>query len=106
MKNLLSTTLIMVMLTITPMKASLAGSDPFLGEITIFSSNFAPRGYAFCEGQLLNISQNAALYSLLGTKYGGDGRVTFALPNLKAGEKLLNGSRYIISLQGIYPPRN
>ena len=57
--------------------------DPFVGEIRIFAGNFPPRGWAFCEGQLLPISQNTALFSLLGTYYGGDGKTTFALPNLQ-----------------------
>jgi microcystin-dependent protein len=57
--------------------------NPFLAEIKIFAGNFAPRGWAFCEGQLLPISQNQALFSLLGTTYGGDGRTTFALPDLR-----------------------
>ncbi len=57
--------------------------DQMLGEIRIFAGNFAPRGWAFCEGQLLPISQNTALFSLLGTIYGGDGRTTFALPDLR-----------------------
>ncbi len=55
---------------------------PLLGEITMFAGNFAPRGWAFCSGQLLAISQNDALYALIGTTYGGDGVNTFALPNL------------------------
>ena len=58
-------------------------SEPFLGEIRILSFAFAPRGWASCEGQLLPISQNQALFALLGTQYGGDGRVTFALPDLR-----------------------
>jgi microcystin-dependent protein len=58
-------------------------ADPFLGEIRLFAGNFAPRGWAFCLGQLLSISQNTALFSLLGTVYGGDGRSTFALPDLQ-----------------------
>ncbi len=57
-------------------------SDPFIAEIRIFAGNFAPRGWAFCDGQLLQISQNTALFSLIGTTYGGDGRTTTALPNL------------------------
>ena len=56
-------------------------SDPFLAEIVMFAGNFNPRGWAFCEGQLLPISQNTALFSLLGTTFGGDGRVTFQLPD-------------------------
>ncbi len=58
-------------------------SDPFLGEIKMFGGNFAPRGWAFCHGQLLGINQNTALFSLLGTMYGGDGRTTFGLPDLR-----------------------
>ena len=58
-------------------------SEPFLGEIRIFSANFPPKGWAFCDGQLLPITQNTALFSLLGTTYGGDGRTNFALPNLQ-----------------------
>src|SRR5262245_64766586 len=58
-------------------------SEPFLGEIRMFGGNFAPRGWAFCNGQLLSIAQNTALFSLLGTTYGGDGQTTFALPNLQ-----------------------
>ena len=58
-------------------------ADPFIAEIVMFGGNFAPRGWAFCEGQLLPISQNTALFSLLGTTYGGDGRTTFALPDLR-----------------------
>ncbi|MCM3628988.1 tail fiber protein [Paenibacillus glycanilyticus] len=56
---------------------------PYIGEIRMFTGNFAPRGWALCNGQILPISQNTALFSLLGTTYGGDGRVTFALPNLQ-----------------------
>src|SRR5712691_3080047 len=58
-------------------------SEPFLAEIKIISWNFAPKGWAFCNGQILPINQNQALFSLLGTLYGGDGITTFALPNLQ-----------------------
>lgn len=58
-------------------------SEPFIAEIRIFAGNFAPRSWAFCNGQLLPISQNTALFSLIGTTYGGDGRTTTALPNLQ-----------------------
>lgn len=58
-------------------------SEPFIAEIRIFAGNFAPRGWAFCDGQLLPISQNTALFSLIGTTYGGDGRSTTALPDLQ-----------------------
>lgn len=58
-------------------------SDPFLAEVRIFPFNFAPTGWAVCNGQILPISQNTALFSLLGTTYGGDGKSTFALPNIQ-----------------------
>lgn len=58
-------------------------AEPFLGQIMMFGGNFAPRGWAFCAGQLLSISQNTALFSLLGTTYGGNGVQTFALPDLR-----------------------
>lgn len=58
-------------------------SEPFLAEIRIFGSNFAPRGWAFCNGQLMPVAQNTALFSLIGTTYGGDGRTTTALPDLQ-----------------------
>lgn len=58
-------------------------SEPFIAEIRIFAGNFAPRGWAFCNGQLLPVSQNTALFSLIGTTYGGDGRTTTALPDLQ-----------------------
>jgi microcystin-dependent protein len=58
-------------------------SEPFIGEIKMFAGNFAPRGYALCDGQLLSINQYQALFSILGTTYGGDGRTTFALPDLR-----------------------
>jgi len=67
-------------------------SQPFIGEVVIFAGNFAPRGWAFCDGQLLPIAQNSALFSILGTTYGGDGRSTFALPDLRGRAVLHAGS--------------
>lgn len=66
--------------------------DPFIGEIKMFAGTFAPRGYAFCNGQLISISQNTALFSLLGTTYGGDGVNTFGLPDLRGRVPLGQGS--------------
>ena len=77
-------------------------SEPFIAEIRIFAGNFAPRGWAFCDGQLLPVSNNTALFSLIGTTYGGDGRTTFALPKIED----LNGCKAIIALEGIYPSRS
>src|SRR2546423_10792239 len=65
--------------------------DPFVAEIRIFPFNFAPKGWAMCRGQILPLSQNTALFSLLGTTYGGDGKSTFALPNLQGAVALHPG---------------
>lgn len=67
-------------------------SEPFLGEIKMVGFNFAPRGWSFCDGQLLPIAQNTALFSLLGTTYGGDGRTTFGLPDLRGRVPIHVGS--------------
>lgn len=66
-------------------------SDPFVAEIRIFGFNFPPRGWAFCDGQLMPISQNTALFSLVGTFYGGDGKSTFAIPNLQGASPVQHG---------------
>ncbi len=66
-------------------------SEPFIGQIKLFAGDFAPRGYAFCDGQLLNIAPNTALFSILGTTYGGDGRTTFGLPDLRGRAPLHMG---------------
>ena len=81
--------------------------DPILGQIILVGFNFVPRGWLRCDGQLLQIQSNAALFSLLGIEYGGDGRTTFALPKLEA--PLAQGHApvyYLIAIQGIYPPRD
>lgn len=66
--------------------------EPFIAQIMLFGGNFAPRGWAFCDGQLLPIAQYSALFSLLGTIYGGDGRTTFALPDLRGRAPIHHGS--------------
>lgn len=68
-------------------------SEPFIGQIKMFAGNFAPRSWAFCDGQLLAIAQNDALFSLLGTIYGGDGRTTFGLPGLRGRIPVHQGTR-------------
>jgi len=81
--------------------------DPFLGEIRLFAGNYAPTDWALCQGQLLPINQNTALFAILGTVYGGDGISTFALPDLrKSLQTFPEGITPIISLQGIFPPRS
>ena len=81
--------------------------DFFIGQICLFPWQWAPRGWARCDGALLPIASNSALFSLIGTTYGGDGRQDFALPDMR-GKKVRNGTRahYFINLQGIYPSRN
>lgn len=114
--------------TLVPTQAN-AASDPFIGEIMMTAANYCPRGWAEANGQLLEISSNTALFSLLGTTYGGDGRTTFALPDMRSrfpshtGGDLRQGSasvvagdeggtlgvtvlRFCIALQGIYPSRS
>lgn len=82
------------------------GYEPFLGEISMYSFNFAPRGWAACDGQLLSISQNTPLYALLGTEFGGDGLSTFALPDLRGRVPVHRGqgpglsSNYILGQKG------
>src|ERR1700748_612469 len=95
--------------------------DPFVAEIRIFGFQFAPKGWAFCNGQLLPISQNTALFSLLGTTYGGDGKVTFGLPDMQGNVPLnfgqsstgtlydlgqISGSQFVTLLQSEVPSHN
>lgn len=75
-------------------------AEPFLSEIRIFSFGYAPRGWALCNGQLLPINQNQALFSLLGTTFGGDGRVNFGLPNLQGRVPIHVGSGHTLGEQG------
>src|SRR6476659_1090777 len=76
-------------------------ADPFVAEIRIFPFNFAPKGWAFCDGQLLPLSQNTALFSLLGTTYGGDGKSTFALPDLQGSAPMHPGQGPGLSLHDL-----
>jgi microcystin-dependent protein len=86
--------------------------EPLMGTVILFAGNYAPMGWSFCEGQKLSIVQNAALYSLLGTTYGGDGQMTFALPDLRGkapgdtSAEQLGGLHYIIAIEGSYPSRD
>jgi microcystin-dependent protein len=76
-------------------------SNPFLAEIRIFTGNFAPKGWALCNGQLMPISQNTALFSLLGTTYGGDGKSNFALPDLQGAAPMQQGQGPGLSLRDL-----
>jgi microcystin-dependent protein len=75
-------------------------AEPFLSEIRIMSFNFAPKGWAMCNGQLMPINQNQALFSLLGTTYGGDGRINFALPNLQGSVPIHTGNGFTLGEKG------
>jgi len=76
-------------------------ADPFVAEIRIFPFNFPPKGWAFCDGQILPISQNTALFSLLGTTYGGDGKSTFALPDMQGNVPMQPGQGQGLSLRDL-----
>ncbi|HEY3037533.1 MAG TPA: tail fiber protein [Pyrinomonadaceae bacterium] len=76
-------------------------ADPFIAEIRIFPFNFPPKGWAFCDGQLMPLSQNTALFSLLGTTYGGDGKSTFALPDLQGSAPMHPGQGPGLSLHDL-----
>ncbi|MDD4170281.1 MAG: tail fiber protein [Desulfotomaculaceae bacterium] len=80
---------------------ALAGDEPFVGEIMIFAGDFAPKGWAMCNGQILPISQNTALFSLLGTTYGGNGKSTFALPDLQGRVPIQAGQGPGLSLRDL-----
>ena len=75
-------------------------SNPYIGEIRMFPGNFAPLGWAFCDGSLQPIAENAALFSLLGTTYGGDGQTTFALPDLRGRVPVHQGPGFVIGQNG------
>src|ERR671913_1431337 len=76
-------------------------ADPFLAEIRIFPFNFAPKGWAFCDGQLLPLSQNTALFALLGTTYGGNGKSNFALPDMQGNTPMHPGQGQGLSLRDL-----
>src|SRR5213079_138779 len=76
-------------------------ADPFVAEIRIFPFNFAPKGWAFCDGQILPLSQNTALFSLLGTTYGGDGKSNFALPDMQGNAPMHPGQGPGLSLHDL-----
>lgn len=100
----------------SPAGSAQAASEPYLGEIMVVPYNFCPEGWALAGGQLLSIAQNTALFSLIGTEFGGNGQTTFALPNIPvtfAGAQTVAGNRVVgplplracIAMQGVFPPR-
>ncbi len=108
MKTILLAALAVVGAMLAPSPA-LAGSNPFLGEVETFAFNFCPVGWVVPNGQLMAINQNQALFSLLGTTYGGDGVTTFALPTIKPTFTISPGSPPLticMATQGIFPSRS
>jgi len=89
--KVIALTSIAVLSTSLTFSSSASASEPFIGQITMFGGTFAPRSWAFCDGQLLSISGNTALFSILGTTYGGDGRTTFGLPDLRGRSPIHKG---------------
>jgi microcystin-dependent protein len=79
--------------------------EPFVGQIALFPYDFVPKGWSACEGQLIPVNQNQMLFALVGTTFGGDGRTSFSLPNLKGKEPEAN-LRYCIAIEGIFPQRS
>lgn len=79
--------------------------DEYIGIVKLFAGNYAPQGWALCDGQLLNINQNTALFAILGTNFGGNGQTTFGLPDLRNTAPAPN-LIYIICVQGLFPPRD
>lgn len=80
--------------------------EEFIGTIKMFAGNFAPQNWAFCDGRLIDIRENTAMYSILGNQFGGDGVSNFALPNLAATPSGAEGAiQHIICMNGLYPPR-
>ena len=79
--------------------------ETFIGQIELLPYNFVPQDWAACNGQLLSINQHTALFALLGTNFGGNGRTTFALPDLR-GKEPVPDTHYCIALQGLFPPRS
>lgn len=96
---------------LAPTKAN-AGIEPYMGEIMLIATNFCPRFWSLADGRILSIAEDLALFSLLGNRYGGDGRETFGLPDLRASAPASAGGNqggqpiYCIALRGTYPPRN
>jgi microcystin-dependent protein len=78
--------------------------NAYIGSIVLVAFNYAPANWAFCNGQILQINQNMALFALLGATYGGDGKTTFAVPNLNASA-LQSGLNYMICVNGVFPSR-
>lgn len=102
-------TLVVVMVSLSRENPALAASDDgntFIGDITLWPLTYVPRDYQFCDGQLLPIMQHTALFSLLGTRYGGDGRATFALPKIPPMKLAAGEVKYIICISGRFPSRN
>jgi len=104
-KMILPGTALTILLSVMPLEDAAAGPDPFIGEIIWGGWNFCPRGFAAANGQLLSVAENTALFSLLGVQFGGDGRTTFGLPDLRGRVSIHTGqgsglSNYKVGMKG------
>ena len=104
MKIFTALAIVATFLTTTPQ--AFAQTEPYWGQTSYFPYNFCPRGWTEADGKLMEISQHSALFSLLGTMYGGDGRTTFALPDFRADGQDYKTGRWCVALEGIFPSRN
>ena len=91
---------------LAPVAPATAQSEPYIGQTSYFPYTFCPRNWSEADGKLLEISSYSALFSLLGTNYGGDGRTTFALPDFRTNGQDYSKGRWCVSLEGIFPSRN
>lgn len=81
-------------------------ADYFIAEMFLWTGDYCPAGYMYCEGQELKINEHQELYALIGTRFGGDGNTTFKLPDMRNAEKDLKGARFIIAIKGMFPSRS
>jgi microcystin-dependent protein len=104
---LITILIISLMLSLNIVQTFAIAGEQYLGEVHLMAFYYPPQGWALCRGQILNVNQNQALFALIGTKFGGNGTTTFALPNLEAAEPKVGetgyGMHYCIALTGIYP---
>lgn len=104
MKKVLFLASLMLLVAMDARISRVQATEPYIGQVILFANNFCPRNWLEAKGQILPIANNNALYSLLGSRFGGDGRRTFALPKLPQPK---NGMpKYCIAIRGIYPSRN
>lgn len=106
MKKILVMVILGSLMALSPLTVASAQAEMYhIGDMLLFAGNFTPRDFVRCDGSLLRVSEYPALFSVVGTTYGGNGQTTFAVPNMKAAEAPLKGARYIMCIYGVYPSR-